>query len=508
MNSQPSSGGFAEVNSDDALYRDLQLRGTNRRFVGNPDSVYVVDDTSQVVSALNATVAAGKKLAVRAGGHCVDGLVDDPSVRSVIDLAKLDSVSYDSQRRAFAVEAGATLGRVYRELDMSWGVTLPGGSCTAVGMGGHAIGGGYGPLSRLYGMVSDHLYAVETVVVGSDGKAKTMVATREADDPRRDLFFAHTGGGGGNFGVATKFWFRTRGATGSDPTRLLPKRPSGFTMGSMVWPWASLDEAKFTTLVNNFQQYCAENKAPGTPAAAVNGNLVLFHKAFGAVSLSAQIDPAQPQSSAAMEAFFTQVSANVPGGNRTTRENLPWQYTTLNAPEVSDAIGLPAAQIRSKTKGAFLRTAMDATQIRTIYQKLIDETYNWRGATAVFSTWAGKINALAPQDTAVSERSSIMLFGLANFWDQAAEDNKHLTWNRTLYRDIFATTGGVPVPGAKYGGLYVNWPDPDLLESQWNSSGVSAFELYHGVNLAKLRQAKAKYDPRRVFNHALSVPPA
>ena len=72
MNAELTSGDhFAEVNPGDPLYRDLQLPGYNRRFVGTPDSVFVVDDTDQVVNAVDAVVASGKKLAVRSGGHGV-----------------------------------------------------------------------------------------------------------------------------------------------------------------------------------------------------------------------------------------------------------------------------------------------------------------------------------------------------------------------------------------------------------------------------------------------------
>jgi FAD/FMN-containing dehydrogenase len=249
------------VTPGDPLYRDLQLRGYNRRFVGTPDSVLVVEDASQVVNAVHAVVASGKKLAVRSGGHWTEGLVDDPAVQCVIDLARMDSVYYDRHRRAFAVEAGATLGRVYQALDMSWGVTLPGGSCTGVGMGGYVTGGGFGPLSRLYGQLSDHLYAVETVVVDENGTAKAVTATREEDDPDRDLWWAHAGGGGGNFGVATKFWFRSRDRHGDDPTLLLPKRPYGYTTASMAWRWADLDEEKLTTLVTNYLRWCEHGVA-------------------------------------------------------------------------------------------------------------------------------------------------------------------------------------------------------------------------------------------------------
>ena len=76
-----SANRFAEVKPEHPLYRDLQLRGYNRRFVGTPDSVLVVENTDQVVKAVDAVVASGNKLAVRSGGHCVEGLVDDPTVR-------------------------------------------------------------------------------------------------------------------------------------------------------------------------------------------------------------------------------------------------------------------------------------------------------------------------------------------------------------------------------------------------------------------------------------------
>ena len=390
---------------------------------------------------------------------------------------------------------------------MSWGVTLPGGLGTGVGMGGHVTGGGFGPLSRLYGQLSDHLYAVETVVVDEDGKATAVTATREDDDPNRDLWFAHTGGGGGNFGVATKFWFRRRDGQGEDPTLLLPKRPSGYTMASVAWRWADLDEEKFTTLVTNYLRWCEQNSAPGGSAASVFGVLLLFRKEFGVVTLRGQVDPGQPHSREALDAYLAEVTANVPNGNKTTQD-APWQYTTIHAPDVPDAMGIPATQLRSKTKGALLRSALDRSQIRTIFERLTSDDYRWRAATAGFTTWGGTINALSPQDTAVAERDSVALFAVGNFWDNPDEDEKHLTWARTLYRDVFAVTGGVPLPHDRTGGCYINWPDPDLLEEEWNRSGVPWSELYYGRNYKKLQQAKRRWDPHQVFDHVMSVRPS
>jgi hypothetical protein len=294
-------------------------------------------------------------------------------------------------------------------------------------------GGGFGPLSRLYGQLCDHLYAVETVVVDETGKAKAVTATREEHDPYRDLWWAHTGGGGGNFGVATKFWFRSRDGQGKDPTLLLPRRPSGYTTASVAWHWADLDEENFTTLVNNYMRWCERNSSPGSPAASVYGNLVLFRKEFGVVTLTGQVDPGQPQSGEALDTYFAEVTASVPNGIMTTQDDAPWQYTTLHAPEIAAALGIPATQLRSKAKGAFLRSALDGSQIRTIFERLTSDDYRWRGATAVFVAWGGKINALSPRDTAVAERESVALFSVGNVWDNPDEDEKHLTWTRTLY---------------------------------------------------------------------------
>jgi aclacinomycin oxidase len=498
---------FVEVNPGDPLYRDLQLRGYNRRFVGTPDSVFVVADTEQVVNAVDAVVASGRKLAVRSGGHCTEGFVDDPAVQCVIDLGQMDSVYYDRHLRAFAVEAGATLGRVYQALDMGRGVTLPGGSGTGVGMGGHVTGGGFGPLSRLYGQLSDHLYAVEAVVVDANGTARAVTATREADDPQRDLWFAHAGGGGGNFGVATKFWFRSRDGQGEDPAQLLPTRPSGSTLASVAWRWADLDEQNFTTLVTNYMRWCERNSSPDSRAASVFGALIAFRKEFGVVTVTGQVDPGQPHSSEALDTYFAEVTANVPNGIKTTQDDAPWQYTTIHAPEVPDVLGIPATQLRSKIKSALVRSALDASQIRTIFERLTSDDYGWRGGSAGFVTWGGEINALRPQDTAVAERDSVALFSVANFWDNPAEDEKHLSWTRTLYRDVFAATGGVPVPNDRTGGCYINWPDPDLLEDEWNRSDVPWSELYYGGNYKKLQEAKSRWDPHQVFKHHLSVEP-
>jgi aclacinomycin oxidase len=76
---------------------------------------------------------------------------------------------------------------------------------------------------------------------------------------------------------------------------------------------------------------------------------------------------------------------------------------------------------------------------------------------------------------------------------------------RAIYRDLFAESGGVPVPGAAYDGAFINHPDTDLADPALNASGVPWPTLYYNANYPRLQRVKARWDPRNVFRHALSI---
>ena len=76
---------------------------------------------------------------------------------------------------------------------------------------------------------------------------------------------------------------------------------------------------------------------------------------------------------------------------------------------------------------------------------------------------------------------------------------------RALYRELFADSGGVPIPGEAYAGAFINHPDNDLADPSFNTSGVPWHTLYYNENYPRLQRIKAKWDPRNVFRHALSI---
>lgn len=498
--SSPDDFGPVTVTPGDSRYDDL-TRGNNLMWVGHPDYVRIAGSTEDVRRAVQDALHAGKKLAIRGGGHCYEDFVTSPDVRAVVDLSEFKSVSYDRKRRAFGVEAGAMLSEVYETLYKGWGVTIPAGSCPSVGAGGHVAGAGYGPLNRLHGLVTDHLWAVEVVVVNRSGTARRVFASCEPDDPNRDLWWAHTGGGGGNFGVVTRYWFRTPGATGTDPTRLLPRPPEDVWISAVAWPWEQLTERSFTRVMKNFGAWHEANSGAGTPYAGLFSHLNMNHRAAGAITMTTQMDATAANSERLLTDFIAAVGADV-GVTPQTREHrqLPWWHSTgWPGLFAGDPTG------RADFKSAYLRKNFTDAQVAAFYRHLSRTDFQNPVASVLIASYGGQTNTVASDATAVSHRDSIMKLLYLVAWRNATEDAPNVQWIREFYRDVYADTGGVPVPNNVTDGCFVNYADIDLGDPQWNASGVPWHDLYYKDNYPRLQQVKARWDPRNVFSHAQSI---
>jgi FAD/FMN-containing dehydrogenase len=490
--------GPGDITPGDARYPSM-VRAMNHRFVGRPDYVRVVTTTEQVTDAVNEAVTAGKQIAVRSGGHCFENFTASPDVKVLLDMSEMTNVYFDAERRAFAVEAGATLGHVYRVLFKYWNVTVPAGECPEVGVGGHFAGGGYGPLTRRYGSVVDYLHAVEVVVVDATGTATAVVATRDPGDPHRDLWWAHTGAGGGNFGVVTRYWLRTPGATSPDPAELLPKAPAMARIGHVMWPWSSLNEEAFARIVRNFSNWFERNDAADSPTTNLYGFLQGLGRT-GFVGIGASIDDGVPGAGEMMTAFYDAVAEGVGIAPIVVPQQVqPWLFT-MTFP----GHGYPGDELTSrvKIKSAYLRKGYSDRQIAVIHRYLTTQDMF---PVLVLIGYGGQLNAVDPHMTATVQRDSIHKAIFISTWQSEDQDEANLARIREFYRDLYAETGGVPVPGEISDGAYINYPDTDLADPAWNTSGVPWHTLYYKENYPHLQEIKKRYDPRNVFRHALSI---
>jgi FAD binding domain/Berberine and berberine like len=491
------------VGSDDPRYADLRIKGVNKRFTAEPERFHLAGSTEQVVGLVRDAVRAGKRITVRGGGHSCENFVGD-GAEVIIDLSEFHDVSFDRRRNAFVVEAGATLREVFKTLYLGWGVTVPGGQCGEVGVGGHFAGGGYGPQSRLFGSVVDYLHAVEVVVVGRDGRVRAVFASREEN---ADLWWAHTGGGGGNFGVVTRYWLRDPNARGTDPARLLP-RPPGLILGSaMLWGWGQVDQAAFVRILRNYGTFFERHSAPGDRFASLWSSLLAPRATAaadpGGFLISAELDGTLPDADALVEEFQSAITDGVPAPIIAPLGRTPFLANALKS-------GTNGESGRYKQKSAYLRRRFTDEQAEVSYRHLT-ATPAPAGAQEAPLLWllsyGGAVNAVRPDATAMPQRDSILKAIFLTQWTGQDGDSDGIRRVREYYRDMYASTGGVPVPDDASDGCYINYPDIDTADPAWNTSGVPWHTLYFKDNYPRLQRVKAKWDPRDVFHHALSIRP-
>jgi FAD/FMN-containing dehydrogenase len=344
------------------------------------------------------------------------------------------------------VGAGARLIDVYAAL---WGhrLTIPAGSCPTVGIGGSTLGGGVGFASRKLGLTLDNLR--ELTIVTADGRVRTCSTRRNAD-----LFWACRGGGGGNFGIVTRFVFRAH--------------PVGNVSTFRVqWPWSDAD-----TAVRAWQAW-----APHAPDGL-----------FSVLQLAA---PGSGPSIGSAGQFF---------GSETALRSLLAPLAAAGSPIVSvrtrsywDATlhwagcsDLAPCRVRGQAtfaaKSDYVKRPLSARGIDTL-ARFVERragTVPGRGSV-LLDSYGGAIRRVPRRATAFAHRDSLYGLQYLAYWDAAGQGGANLGWLRSFHAAMRPFVSG---------GAYVNYIDPDL--RSWE-------QAYYGVNLARLRRVKRRYDPDRLF---------
>jgi len=420
-----------------------------------PAAVVSAAGASDVIQTVRLAAEHGLLLSVRGGGHNIAGnAVCDGGL--MLDLSRMTSVRVDTKARTVRVEPGARLSDLDRETQ-AFGLATPVGINSTTGVAGLTLGGGFGWLSRKFGLTVDNLLSADVVTAAGE-----LVRASESDHP--DLFWAIRGGGG-NFGVVTSF-----------ELALHPVGPQVIA-GLIVHPFSAAKEVlrEYRRLVaaapDELCCWAVMRKAPPLPflPPEVHGTEVLV------LALCHAGDLASGEKAAAPFRAVGKPIADVVGPSPFAG----WQTAF-------DPLLTPGERNYWKSHD-FIEITDDLIEVllRAVRELPSPQCEIFIG------NLGGAINRIPADATAYPHRNVNFVMNVHTRWSSPSEDKTCVAWARALYDAAapFAT-----------GGVYVNFMPDD--EAKRVETGA------YGGNYARLAKIKAKYDPRNLFRMNQNVAPA
>jgi FAD/FMN-containing dehydrogenase len=393
------------------------------------------------------------EISIRGAGHniagnalCNDGLT--------IDFSKMKNVRVDAGKRRAYVEPGATLADL-DEATLGHGLATPVGINSTTGIAGLTLGGGFGWLTRQYGMTVDNLVSVDLIT--AEGRK-----IRASETENADLFWAIRGGGG-NFGVVTSFEFQ-----------LFPVGPEIFA-GLIVFPFSQAKQIlnRYRQFVNSAPEelnvWVVLRKAPPLPFLPenVHGKEVVVLPVFYS-------GPA-----AEAEKLIAPVRAfGTPHGEHLgVQPYVAWQ-------KAFDPLLTPGARNYWKSHN-FTELADGA----------LDSIIEFAGklpspqCEIFIGLIAGASNRIAPDAMAYGHRDAKFVLNVHGRWDETKDDQKGIGWARDFFK------ASAPYASA---GAYVNF-----MTAEEGDRVAAAY----GANYDRLVQVKKRYDPDNIFHLNQNIQP-
>jgi len=434
----PADAGYDEA-------RAVFYGGIDRR----PLLIVRVADATDVSRVLSLARETGLELAVRSGGHSVAGhSVTDGGI--VLDLSDMKGLHIDVDRRTAWAEAGLTAGE-YTTAAGAHGLATGFGDTGSVGIGGITLGGGVGYLVRKHGLSIDDLLAAD--VVTADGQLLRVDAKRHPD-----LFWAIRGGGG-NFGVATRFQYRLHELpTAVGGMLLLPATPD--VIASFIAEAAAAPD-ELSTIANIMV-------APPMPfmPAEYHGKMVMM-----AMLVYAGEVEAGERAVAPFRALASPLADMV----------RPMRYPEIYEPE--DPSYHPVAAGRT--------LFMDALD-RRVAETIVDHLQASSASMAVtqLRVLGGAMARVPAGATAFAHRGRRIMANVAALYERPEEAATHETWAGDLAATLAKGDSSV----------YVNFLG--------NEGEARVRDAYPGSTWDRLRAVKSRYDPTNLFRLNQNIPPA
>jgi FAD/FMN-containing dehydrogenase len=443
----------------DSAYNQARLL-FDTRFDGiKPKAVVYCESREDVQRAVRWARRHAVRIVPRSGGHSYGGY-SSTSAGVIVDVSRLNGIALDAQHRA-VVGAGSRLIDVYDRLWRSRR-TIPAGSCPTVGIAGLTLGGGIGFASRTFGLTCDNL--LEATVVLADGTAVIANAKRNPD-----LFWGLRGGGGGNFGIVTRFVFRTH--------------PVGqVATYTIEWPWSDAKK-----VVQAWQKLAPH--APDGLFSVLNLNAVVGGRTR--ITSAGQFFGSTARLRALLQPL---VNAGTPTRfSVTSRTYMDAQEMWAGCSGTIEECHLPPqgslGRSTFKGKSSIANKPLSPAGIDTMIRQLEARLKVGSGSGIILlDSYGGAINRVKKNATAFVHRDALFSMQYLAYWDAAASADPNLRWLRSFY----AAMRPYVSPFA-----YQNYVDPEL--GKWGRA-------YYGTNLDRLIAVKHRYDPQNVFRSAQSIP--
>ncbi len=436
----------------DAAYdevRQIWNAMINRR----PALIARCTSSEDIVQAVNLARKQNLAVSIRGGGHNIAGnaVCDDGLV---IDLSLMKGVRVDPNARIAKVEPGCTLADFDAAAQVH-GLATPLGINSTTGVAGLTLGGGFGWLSRKYGMTVDNLLSAD--VVTADGGQVHASETKNAD-----LFWGLRGGGG-NFGIVTSFEFQ-----------LHPVGP-GVLSGLIAFPFDQAKSvltqfARFTeTMPDDLNVWMVTRKAPPLPflRADVHGKEIV------ALALCYAGNPAEGEKLIAPLRRF----GTAHGEHVGVQPYTAWQ-------KAFDPLLTPGARNYWKSHN-FSRLSDGAINAIIEYAGKLPSPQ----CEIFVGVIGGQAARVAPEAMAYSSRDANYVLNVHGRWESAAADERCIGWAR----EFFAKSQPFASRGA-----YINFLTQD-------EGDRIAFA--YGTTYNRLVELKKKYDPTNFFRMNQNIKP-
>ena len=431
-----------------------------------PRAVVLCETPADVSETIRFARRSGLRTATRSGRHCFAGRSLTKGI--VIDVRPMRSVSVSGG--VATVGAGARLGEVYDALEKH-GVTIPAGCGPSVGISGLTLGGGLGILGRKHGLTSDHLLGARIVL--ADGSVVDC-----DEHHHEDLFWALRGAGGSNFGGVTSLVFGTIPAPAATAFHLTWRLTHAATV---IDAWqrsapTAPDELAASLLMT------ATGDVEKPPVANV----------FGAM-LGTESDTAEQ-----LDELVARVGANPASA---FHKQMSYRETKRYLAELGDAMASEDDRLgegsndepqgHPYSKSEFFRRPLPTEAIAALVDDFVEGRRAGQSRELDFTPWGGAYNRVPAEATAFVHRDELFLLQHAVVVDPDASTTAREDARRWLAR----SWASVHRWGS--GGVYPNFPDPDL--TNWKHA-------YHVTNHERLVRVKIKYDPDDFFRFRQSPP--